>query len=134
MAIAPELPALSGDPQRLTQVLLNLVGNAIKFTPEGGRIAVTLDRDEGHLAIRVTDTGIGIAEADLPRLFKPFSQLDVGNTRSTTGTGLGLSIAKALVEAHSGQIGVESEPGRGSTFWVRLPLAPPPGDGGARAV
>jgi signal transduction histidine kinase len=124
VAIAPELPPLACDPQRLTQVLLNLVGNAIKFTPEGGRITVTLDRDDRHLTIQVTDTGLGIAPGDLPKLFKPFSQLDVGNTRNTTGTGLGLSIAKALVEAHGGQIGVDSEPGNGSTFWVRLPLAP----------
>jgi PAS domain S-box-containing protein len=124
VAIAPELPPLDGDPQRLTQILLNLVGNAIKFTPDGGRITVTLERDDRHLAIRVADTGIGIAPDDLPKLFKPFTQLDVGNTRNTTGTGLGLSIAKALVEAHGGHIGVESELGRGSTFWVRLPLAP----------
>ncbi|MFN3432635.1 MAG: ATP-binding protein, partial [Candidatus Sericytochromatia bacterium] len=111
------------------QVLINLVGNAIKFTPDGGAIRVSARVDEGDgarpcLRVAVIDTGIGISPADQARLFQPFTQLDDSNTRAVGGTGLGLSIAKALVEAHGGRIGVESEPGRGSTFWFTLPFSP----------
>ncbi|MFP5502724.1 MAG: sensor histidine kinase, partial [Candidatus Sericytochromatia bacterium] len=117
----PALPAIQADPQRLTQVLVNLIGNAIKFTPERGSIEVSIGREGPNLRIEVSDTGIGIHPKDLPKLFKPFSQLGSGNTRDTTGTGLGLSITKALVEAHGGSVGVHSQPNRGSRFWVLLP-------------
>jgi signal transduction histidine kinase len=134
LACAPHdgLPRLVADEQRLRQVLTNLVTNAVKFTPEGGSVAVqtcveAVDGDGAPTALRceVTDTGRGIASADLPKLFKRFQQLDMSNTREQTGTGLGLSISKALVEAHGGTIGVESTPGQGSTFWFTLPMAPP---------
>jgi signal transduction histidine kinase len=99
---------------------MNLVGNAFKFTEAGG-VEVTVRMRDGQLLTEVRDTGDGIAEADLPKLFTRFKQLDMSLTRRVGGTGLGLSIAKALVEAHGGAIGVESEPGQGSTFWFTLP-------------
>ncbi|MNT34312.1 Non-motile and phage-resistance protein [compost metagenome] len=121
--IPPELPLVMADEQRVTQILLNLVNNALKFTPEGGEIRLAVEADASALRVRVEDTGIGIAHDDMPKLFKPFSQVDMSNTRLVGGTGLGLSISKALVEAHHGQIGVSSEPGEGSCFWFTLPIA-----------
>ncbi|MFN3431437.1 MAG: ATP-binding protein [Candidatus Sericytochromatia bacterium] len=115
------LPALRLDPARIEQVLVILLDNAIKFTPDGGALTVTLAAVDGAMRVSVQDTGPGIAEADQPRLFDQFYQVDSGLTRTTGGTGLGLSIAKALVEAHGGRIGVESEPGAGSAFWFELP-------------
>jgi PAS domain S-box-containing protein len=110
------------DPSRIAQVLTNLVGNAIKFTDAGGDIRVQAFVRDGRLVTEVTDTGWGIAPEDVPKLFQRFQQLDMSHTRKAGGTGLGLAIAKALVESHGGSIGVESAPGRGSTFWFSLPL------------
>jgi PAS domain S-box-containing protein len=109
------------DGHRIIQVLSNLVSNAIKFT-DAGAITVRVEAKDGALLTSVRDTGCGIAESDLPRLFQRFSQLDMSATRKVGGTGLGLAISKAIVEAHGGTIGVESEPGVGSTFWFSLPL------------
>lgn len=117
-----DLPELLADPQRVNQVLTNLISNAIKFTPEAGRVRVSAQTEGRWLRVEVADTGIGIAEADLPKLFQRFSQLDMGETHRVGGTGLGLSICKALVEAHGGSIGVRSQAGTGSTFWFTLPL------------
>jgi two-component system phosphate regulon sensor histidine kinase PhoR len=111
------------DAQRIAQVVLNLVSNAIKFTGAGGRVFVRLTAVGGRLRCEVMDTGIGIAQEDLPKLFRRFSQLDNRISREAGGTGLGLSISKVIVEGHGGTIGVESEPGRGSTFWFELPGA-----------
>ncbi len=115
------LPML-GDPQRLGQVLLNLAGNAIKFTPPGGHVTVCGFREGDRLRVEVRDTGPGIALEDLPRLFQKFSQLSAGKQKG--GSGLGLSICKAIVEGHGGEIGVESRPGEGCVFWFTLPAAP----------
>jgi two-component system phosphate regulon sensor histidine kinase PhoR len=127
VALVPELPAglppLTADPLRVIQVLTNLVGNAVKFTPAGGRVTVRARRLDGHIRCEVADTGCGIAPADQPRLFQRFSQLDMSNTREAGGIGLGLSIVKAIVDAHGGEVGVESVPGAGSTFWFTLPVA-----------
>ncbi|GHA18288.1 hypothetical protein GCM10007989_11970 [Devosia pacifica] len=114
---------VTSDPARVRQVLLNLVGNAVKFTAEGS-VRVMAEVDEAELKISVTDTGKGIAAADMPLLFKDFSQIDSSSTRSFGGTGLGLAISKRLVEALNGTINVESRPGQGSTFWFSLPVAP----------
>ncbi|MGE5708142.1 MAG: ATP-binding protein [Bacteroidota bacterium] len=123
-----EVPILEGDPQRLSHVLLNLLNNAIKFTPEGGRISVRTTRRPGGLRWEVEDSGPGIAMEDQQKLFKPFSQLDTSITRKSGGTGLGLSISKAIVESHGGEIGLSSAPGKGSTFWISLPLVEKTGE------
>lgn len=118
--------AVSGDPGRLRQILLNLIGNAVKFT-RNGTITVEAERLPGPgdlVEIRVTDTGIGIEEADLARIFEPFVTLDASYRRETSGTGLGLAIARRLARAMGGDLGAESEPDEGSLFWLRLPLPP----------
>lgn len=112
-----------GDATRVGQVLSNLVGNALKFTPEGGRVTIIVKPAGAFLRVEVSDTGIGIPAEAQSHLFERFYQVDPCDTRPVGGTGLGLSIAKAIVEAHGGDIGVSSEPGRGSTFWFRVPLA-----------
>lgn len=111
------------DISHIAQVLGNLIDNAIKFTPQGGRILVKGYAQQEMIRIEVTDTGVGISPQDLSRLFKRFSQLDMSTTRKVGGVGLGLSISKEIVEAHGGQIGVESEQGKGSTFWFLIPKA-----------
>jgi len=120
--VAADLPPLVGDAQRIGQVLTNLINNAIKFTPPGGEIRVRAYVEGISLRCEIEDTGIGISAEDLPKLFKPFTQVDMSSTRQVGGTGLGLTISKSLVEAHGGQIGVLSEPAKGSIFWFTLPL------------
>ncbi len=136
---APDLPtAVLGDPARLRQVLLNLSSNAVKFT-EAGEITLRARRDPstspegsstppavGNIRFEVIDSGIGIAEGDVLRMFEPFAQADASTTRRFGGTGLGLAISRRLVRAMGGDLGVDSEPGRGSTFWFRVPLPPSP--------
>lgn len=118
---APVLPYL-GDAVRLQQVLTNLIGNAIKFTPSGGKIAVTLDTSATHLRISVSDSGVGIDPLFLPHVFDRFRQADASSTRSAGGLGLGLAIAKQLAELHHGQLSVSSEGvGMGATFTLLLP-------------
>jgi len=115
-----------GDPGRLQQVMWNLLSNAVKFTPHGGKVEVVLAREEGEAAIRVSDSGIGIAPDFLPHVFDRFRQQDASITRRHGGLGLGLSIARQLVELHGGTIAVESAgEGAGATFSLRLPLAGP---------
>ncbi len=120
------------DPYRLSQVVVSLVGNAIRFTPRGGQVEVRLDRDGLLARIRVTDDGLGISAALLPKLFEPFSQVDSSTTREQGGLGVGLALVKDLVELHGGRVSVESAGAqRGSTFTVLLPLAEPD-DAGAK--
>ncbi len=116
-----DLPSIRGDSNRLGEVLQNLLDNAVQYTPAGGRITVRAARPEGQVVISVSDTGIGIPQADQERIFERFYRVDAARSREVGGTGLGLSIARHLVEAHGGRITVESEVGRGSTFSVYLP-------------
>jgi PAS domain S-box-containing protein len=126
--VAPGAGTVNGDPGRLQQVLWNLLTNAIKFTPPGGRIAVRAARALSHVELRVTDTGEGISPEFLPLMFQRFSQADASTTRKHGGLGLGLSIVKSLVEMHGGMVEAASPgQGQGATFLVRLPAgaAPP---------
>jgi signal transduction histidine kinase/CheY-like chemotaxis protein len=120
-AYVPEV-SVAADRGRLRQVLYNLVSNAIKFTPHGGRVEIGAEPGDGEIRISVSDTGIGISSEDQERIFDEFSQLGDSATRSE-GTGLGLALTRRLVEAHGGRIEVESAPGRGSRFVVVLPHA-----------
>jgi signal transduction histidine kinase len=119
--ITKKLPVGLGDEQRLTQVLLNLVGNAIKFT-DTGEVRITATAANGHFTVAVTDTGPGIPPAELTRVFEQFHQIDNSNTKAKGGTGLGLAIAKQIVEMHGGRIWVESTVGKGATFQMDLPI------------
>jgi|GEM_PF-1897672 len=123
----PEAPVwVRVDARRIGQVLLNLLSNAIKFTPAGGKVVVRVILAEERVRVEVQDTGIGIAPAHVTRLFEKFYQVDPSTTRQHGGAGLGLAISKALMEAHEGAIGVSSTLGRGSTFWLELPLRAAP--------
>ncbi|MEC2221974.1 MULTISPECIES: two-component system histidine kinase PnpS [Heyndrickxia] len=112
---------MEADKDRLRQILLNLVTNAIAYTPDKGRIEISLIERENELDLIVSDTGIGISEKDLPRIFERFYRVDKARSRQSGGTGLGLAIVKHLVESYHGKIRVESEEGKGSTFIVTLP-------------
>ncbi|MEZ5498635.1 MAG: response regulator [Steroidobacteraceae bacterium] len=118
--------AYRGDAQRLRQILMNLIGNALKFTDRGQVVVAVRDLDDeslrARLRIEVVDTGVGIAAEDQERLFEAFFQVDSASTRRVGGTGLGLAICAQLVQAMGGRIGVESQPQRGSKFWIELPL------------
>ena len=118
-----DLPDALIDPHRIAQVLTNLLSNAIKFSPAGGRIEVSARATGKALRVQVRDHGDGIAAKDVPKLFRKFQQIDSGATRKVGGTGLGLVICKGIVEQHGGQVGVDTEPGKGSAFWFTLPAA-----------
>jgi GAF domain-containing protein len=119
--VAPQLPPGHGDGRRLTQVLINLVGNAIKFT-DTGEVAIKAEANNGSFHVSVRDTGPGISSADQARLFQEFQQADNAITKKKGGTGLGLAISKRIIEMHGGRIWVESQPGQGSTFTFTLPV------------
>jgi two-component system, NarL family, sensor histidine kinase BarA len=131
--IPSDLPRVLGDRDKVRQVLLNLLNNAIKFTPEGGAVAIRaaegpvtqLPGGANGVRISVQDTGIGVAPEYHQRVFDPFFQVDNTSTREYGGTGLGLSIVKRFIEAHGGNVWLESHEGGGSTFFFSLPLAPP---------
>ena len=127
-----DLPPARGDAKRLTQCLTNLVGNAVKFT-RAGSVAVTVELVGASLRFRVTDTGIGIPKEQLDHVFDEFRQVDATITREYGGSGLGLAITRRFVELHGGRIGVESELGRGTTFWFAVPLRLEEADAGRAA-
>jgi len=116
-----DLPKVNIDAQRLEQVVVNLIHNAVKFTRAGGEVVLFADPIPGEVRFAVRDTGIGIPAEDIPRIFERFYRVD--KSRAGSGTGLGLSIARHIVEAHGGRIWVESIEGNGSTFYFSIPLA-----------
>jgi two-component system phosphate regulon sensor histidine kinase PhoR len=120
---APGLPPLLADAFRMEQVLNNLLENAIKFTPEGGRVHIGMAREGSQMVIRVADTGVGIPPADLPHVFEQFYRVEKARSREAGGTGLGLSIVKHIIALHGGSVEAESILGRGATIILRLPLA-----------
>ncbi|MEB3297949.1 MAG: ATP-binding protein [Candidatus Sericytochromatia bacterium] len=116
---------VSCDPQRIGQVLLNLIGNAIKFTPKGGTIRVDIDRTDHHVVVRVSDDGIGIQPEDVAKVFDKYFQGSRNPVSAKRGSGLGLYVSRAFIEAHGGEIGVEPGATCGSTFWFKLPYLVP---------
>ncbi len=119
----PDLPSVDGDEARLRQVFDNLIGNAIKYSPDGGQIEVGGYRDGDHVVAYVHDNGVGMSDQDQERIFERFYRVDGTLSRKTQGAGLGLYLSKSIVEAHGGTMRVESQPGKGSTFMFTLPLA-----------
>jgi signal transduction histidine kinase len=120
--VAPDLPKIDADARRLKQVLINLLANAVKFTPPGGRVTVEVDlAPDGGARLVVRDTGIGMKAEDIPRALEPFSQVDNALSRRFEGTGLGLPLSKKLVELHGGRLAIESALDRGTTVTVTLP-------------
>jgi len=120
--VAPQLDTVIADERKLKQVVVNLLANAVKFTPDGGTITLRAVRENGHVRLAVHDTGIGIAPEDQARIFEEFQQATHLTEKSREGTGLGLALSKRMVELHGGTISVDSAPGKGSTFTVALPL------------
>jgi signal transduction histidine kinase len=119
----PDMPPVHGDEERLRMVLGNLLGNAVKYSPDGGVIRVGGWTEDDRATVYVSDQGVGIAPEDQDRVFERFYRVDNKLGRQTQGAGLGLYLAQAIVRAHGGQLGVESQPGRGSRFVFDLPLA-----------
>jgi len=126
LEVAPELDTVVADERKLKQVVVNLLANAVKFTPDGGTVSIRAERDNGEVRLSVHDTGIGIAAEDQQRIFEEFQQASHQGERSREGTGLGLTLTKRMVELHGGTITVQSAPGKGSTFTVALPLMKEP--------
>jgi signal transduction histidine kinase len=119
--LSSDAVVVRGDGESLRRLFFILIDNAIKYTPEGGRVQVSLEALDAHATIRVTDSGIGISESDQPHIFDRFWRADKVRSRGVGGAGLGLSIARWIVDQHHGSLAVQSQPGKGSTFWVRIP-------------
>jgi signal transduction histidine kinase len=130
---AAAVPPFAADPSRMSQLLGNLLSDAVKFTAPGGRVEVRAGEIDGQAIVTVSDTGIGIPAADRERVFERFYRTAGATRQAAPGTGLGLAIAKGIVEAHNGSITVDSTEGLGSTFTVLLPLRPVPGMAGGSA-
>ena len=114
--------AVEADRNYLEQILINLLDNAIKYTPEGGKVTISaIEKNQREIQFSIEDNGIGIPKEDIPRIFERFYRVDKGRSQELGGTGLGLSIVKHLVQAHGGRIWVESQLGKGSTFYFTLP-------------
>jgi len=122
--LSTDIPLVQADKDRIYQVITNLVHNAIKFTPQNGKVNISAELSENSVLMKVSDTGIGISAEDLPRIFERFYKAD--KARAGEGAGLGLAIAKHVIQAHGGNIWVESEEGKGSTFFFTLPLKQSP--------
>jgi len=121
--IPAELPLIMADRDRVAQVILNILDNAVKFTPEGGRISITAVEDgEGSVVVRIADTGIGIPRSEIPRLGERFYRVDKTRSREGGGIGLGLSIVKHFMKAHQGRVEIESSPGKGTTVSLYFPI------------
>ena len=122
--LPPKLPVLNADREKITLALHNLVNNAIKYTPEGGRVAVNVnvDVDESHIIVDVVDSGIGIADSDVDRIFEKFYRADDTRLADITGSGLGLALTQEVVRMHGGEVRVRSELNKGSTFTMTLPV------------
>jgi PAS domain S-box-containing protein len=133
-AIEPGLVAIEADGRMLRQIVYNLMSNAVKFTQSGGTVELSVFSHGGDIEINVTDSGIGISAEDQERIFESFEQVDGGLDRQYEGTGLGLALVKTHVELHCGTLGVRSEPGVGSCFWVRIPAMQPAGRPARRPV
>jgi signal transduction histidine kinase len=112
---------VSADPLRLGQVLTNLLTNAVNYNQEGGEVTVRVETTDRQAIVSVRDTGCGIPEEDRPHLFERFYRVDKARARASGGNGLGLAICKSIVDAHGGTLGFETQLGRGTTFWIRLP-------------
>jgi signal transduction histidine kinase len=123
--VASNVTDYDGDERKFKQIVLNLLTNAVKFTPEGGSVTLTASRANGTYEFSVTDTGIGIAVEDQEKIFEEFQQVGSGHAGKAEGTGLGLTLTKRLVELHGGRISVRSAPGRGSIFTFNLPIGRP---------
>jgi signal transduction histidine kinase len=123
--VEDDLRPIQAVPRAVQEVVLNLVSNAVKYTPEGGRVSVAARNAAGGVELAVSDTGFGIAPEDQDKVFQRFYRVKDAQTRHIVGTGLGLPIVKQVVEGHGGSLELASRPGRGSTFTVRLPPRPP---------
>ncbi len=121
MAVPSELPLIHADPRSMEELLTNLISNAIHYSPDGGKVTVTVLSHGDYLEVLVQDGGVGIEAEELPKIFDKFYRVKHPKTRQVDGTGLGLAIVKGIVESHRGSIEVESEPGVGTTFRVLLP-------------
>jgi signal transduction histidine kinase len=125
LELGSELPMIQADPRSMEEVFTNLLSNAINYSPEGGTVTVSALSHGEYLELLVSDTGIGIAQDEIPRIFDKFYRVKHPETRKVVGSGLGLSIVKGIIEAHRGSVEVESEPGVGTTFRVLLPTISP---------
>jgi PAS domain S-box-containing protein len=125
LSVPDQLPLVQADPRRVRQVISNLLDNAAKYTPKGGHIDIHAEEDGADVVIIIADSGPGIPPEHLDRIFEPFHRVDSGLTRTVGGTGLGLAITRRIVDAHGGRIEVQSAPGAGTTFTVRLPIIKP---------
>ena len=117
-----DIPPFYGDRDRIEQVITNIVSNAIKYTPDGGKIHVEYGYEFTDAVVTVTDTGIGIPESDISRIFERFYRVDKARSRKYGGTGLGLAMAKEIIEAHGGKIEITSKPGKGTTVTIKVPI------------